>query len=120
MLLSAFMSYCSFLINLFISLSACLDGSIQTCFATYKCKYCGKTFIKFENKKMYCSTECACKSTQDNKAKYQRKRRKLINSGELVSNETRKIGTIHFPEKIGDWVEELKRIKYAKRKAGII
>lgn len=73
-----------------------------------------------KQKKMYCSTECTCKSTQDNKAKYQRKRRKLINSGELVSNETRKIGTIHFPEKIGDWVEELKRIKYAKRKAGII
>lgn len=69
---------------------------------------------------MHCSTECARKSTQDNKAKYQRKRRKLINSGELISNETRKIGTIHFPKKIGDWVEELKRIKYAKRKAGII
>ncbi|WP_305554581.1 hypothetical protein [Methanobrevibacter sp. V74] len=98
----------------------CSDGSIQTCFATYTCKYCGKTFIKFENKKMYCSIECACKSTQDNKAKYQRKRRKLINSGELVSNETRKLGTIHFPEEIGDWVDELKRVKYAKRKAGII
>ncbi|MGN0176124.1 MAG: hypothetical protein ACI388_07995 [Methanobrevibacter sp.] len=98
----------------------CKDGSLQTCFTLYKCKYCGKLFIKLENKKMYCSSECASKSTQDNKAKYQRKRRKLINSGELVSNETHKIGTVYFPEKIGDWVDELKRIKYAKRKAGII
>ncbi len=96
------------------------DGTVQTQFYTYKCKYCGKLFIKFENKTMYCSDECRCKSNQDNKAKYQRKRRKQINNGELISNETKKLGTIHFPKKIGDWIEERQRIKYAQRKAGII
>ncbi|WP_407454807.1 hypothetical protein [Methanobrevibacter sp.] len=50
----------------------------------------------------------------------QRKRRKKIREGHLISNETEKLGTIHFPKKIGDWIEERKRIKYAKRKAGII
>lgn len=96
------------------------DGTIQTTFYVSKCKYCGKTFIKFQNKTLYCSTECKCRSTQDNKAKYQRKRRKSIREGHLISNETEKLGTIHFPKKIGDWLEERRRLKYAKRKAGII
>lgn len=96
------------------------DGTIQTTFYLSKCQYCGKTFIKFQNKTLYCSTECKCKSTQDNKAAYQRKRRKQIREGHLISNETEKLGTIHFPKKIGDWIEEQRRIKYAKRKAGII
>lgn len=96
------------------------DGTIQTQFYVTKCKYCGKRFIKFQNKTLYCSTECKCKSTQDNKAKYQRKRRKHIREGHLISNETEKLGTIHFPKKIENWIEERQRIKYAKRKAGII
>lgn len=96
------------------------DGTIQTTFYLSKCKYCGKLFIKFQNKTLYCSTECKCKSTQDSKAAYQRKRRKQIREGHLISNETEKLGTIHFPKKIGDWIEEQRRIKYAKRKAGII
>jgi len=96
------------------------DGTIQTQFYTYKCRYCGKTFIKTENKTMYCSENCKRKTTQDNKAKYQRKRRKSIREGHLISNETQKLGTTYFPKKIGDWTDELKRIKYAKRKAGII
>lgn len=96
------------------------DGSIQTQFYKSTCKYCGRTFIKFENKTQYCTPECACKSTQDNKARYQRKRRKQINNGTLISNENKKLGTTYFPKKIGDWTEEHRRIKYAKRKAGII
>ena len=98
----------------------CKDGTIQTQFYTRKCKYCGKTFIKFQNKTLYCSPECKCRITQDNKAKYQRKRRKSIREGHLIINENKKIGTTYFPKKIGDWVEERKRIIYAKRKAGII
>lgn len=96
------------------------DGSIQTCFETRTCKYCGRTYIKIQNKTLYCSPECKHKSTQDNKAKYQRKRRKLINDGELISNETRKLGTVHFSKKIENWVEEQKQVIYAKRKAGIL
>lgn len=98
----------------------CKDGTIQTQFYLSKCKYCGKLFIKFQNKTLYCSQECKCKSTQDNKAKYQRKRRKSIREGHLISNETEKLGTTYFPKKIGSWIEEQRRIKYAKRKAGII
>lgn len=96
------------------------DGTIQTQFYVTKCRYCGNRFIKFENKTLYCSTECKCKSTQDNKAKYQRKRRKQIRDGHLISNETKKLGTFHFPQSINDWVEEHEIIKKAKRTAGII
>lgn len=96
------------------------DGTIQTTFYTSKCKYCGKLFIKFQNKTLYCSTECKCRSVQDSKAAYQRKRRKQIREGHLISNETEKLGTTFFPKKIGSWIEEQRRIKYAKRKAGII
>lgn len=96
------------------------DGTIQTTFYTSKCNYCGKTFIKFQNKTLYCSTECKYRSTQDNKAAYQRKRRKQIREGHLISNENQKLGTYRFPKKIKNWTDELQRIKYAKRKAGII
>lgn len=86
-----------------------------------KCKYCGNLFIKFENKTLYCSEDCKCKSTQDNKAKYQRKRRKLIREGELVSNETKKIGTTYFPKSpITNFKEEYSLIRKAKKKVGII
>lgn len=84
-----------------------------------KCKYCGKEFIKKHNRQMYCSKECKCKSTQDNKAKYQRKRRKLINKGELISNETQKLGTVYFPNEIGNWDKERQYIKRAQRSVGL-
>lgn len=96
------------------------DGSLQTGFALRKCKYCGKYYIKLQNKTLYCSSNCRGKSTQDNKAKYQRKRRQLIRDGELVSNENKKLGTTYFPEHSPDWKKEKELIKKAKRNAGII
>ena len=98
-----------------------IKGDPQARFYVIKCKYCGDYFIKFENKTLYCSEYCKCKSTQDNKAKYQRKRRKLIRDGVLISNETEKLGTTYFPNKpIPNFEEEYSLIKRAKRKAGII
>lgn len=84
------------------------------------CKYCGKEFAKKHNKQLYCCKECSHKATQDNKAKYQRKRRKRIREKELISNETQKIGTIHFPKETGNWDLEKKYIERAKRNARII
>lgn len=84
------------------------------------CKYCGKPFTKKHNKQLYCSEECSHKATQDNKARYQRKRRKSIRDGELISNETQKLGTIYFPKEKGNWDLEKEYIERAKRNAGII
>ena len=95
------------------------DGTIQTGFYISKCKYCGREYIKKENRQTLCSTNCKHKSTQDNKAAYQRKRRRLINQGIIISQETEKIGTVYFPEKIGDWDEEIILIKKIKRRTGI-
>lgn len=70
-----------------------LDGESQVRFYIAKCKYCGKKFIKFENRTVYCSNNCKHFSRLEQKAEYQRKRRKLINEGHLVSNESRYVGT---------------------------
>ena len=70
-----------------------IPGDPQLRFYISKCKYCGTTYTKTENKTMYCSDKCRHKSKQDSKAKYQRKRRKLIKDGILISNERNYIGT---------------------------
>ena len=70
-----------------------IPGEEQTRFYVSKCKYCGKPFIKVENRSTLCSYKCKVKSTQDNKAKYQRKRRKAINDGSLITNEAKQLGT---------------------------
>ena len=85
-----------------------------------KCKYCGKPFEKEHNRQVYCSLDCAHKGTQDNKSKYQRKRRKLIREGELISNETQKLGTVYFPNEIGNWDKEVEYIKRAQKSARLI
>ena len=70
-----------------------IPGDPQTRFYVSKCKYCGKLFIKVHNKSMLCSYRCKVKSKQDSNAAYQRKRRKEINEGKLISNETNQVGT---------------------------
>lgn len=65
----------------------------QTQFYISKCKYCGRVFIKFENKTGYCREACRTWAVREQKARYQQKRRKLINDGELISNELREPGT---------------------------
>ena len=76
-----------------------------------------ENIIKLQNKTLYCSQGCRDKSTQDNKAKYQRQRRLLIRKGELVSNENKKLGTTYFPEYSPDWQKEKEIIKKANKKS---
>ena len=88
-----------------------------------KCKYCGKPFYKQHNKTCYCSDECRTLALKEQKAEYQRKRRKLINKGVLVSNEKEYIGTQflsqHRQEDFEDEYEsiqkEMKRLKLLRR-----
>lgn len=70
-----------------------IKGDPQARFYTSKCRRCGRLFIKFTNRSTLCSDECKTSNNQDNKASYQRKRRKLINDGVLISNETKQVGT---------------------------
>ena len=60
---------------------------IMVPYTNYTCKWCGKPFLKKHNKEMYCCDECREQARLDQAAKYQRKRRKLIKNGVLVSNE---------------------------------
>ena len=84
-----------------------------------KCKWCGKPFKKTHNRQEYCSEECFRFARLEQKAIYQRKRRKLINNGILVSNESQYIGTGFLSEHCQDDFDkeyesiqkELKRIK---------
>lgn len=58
-----------------------------------KCKYCGKIFIKTNNRQEYCSLKCKTYAKQDQTAKSQRKRRKQIRDGYLLTNENEYVGT---------------------------
>ena len=51
------------------------DGSIQTGFVTYKCRYCGKTFIKIHNRRIYCSNKCSKYAHKEQKEAYNRRYR---------------------------------------------
>ena len=63
-----------------------------------KCAYCGKEFNRTYNSVKYCCDDCRRKALQDQKAKYQRKRRKWIREGYLISNETKYVGTNFLSE----------------------
>lgn len=69
------------------SVQLTLDGEV---YYKNKCKYCGKGFNKTENKQLYCSDSCRIKARKEQKARYQRKRRKLIRDGVLVVKDTEK------------------------------
>lgn len=100
-----------------------IPGDPQMRFYISRCNYCKRLFIKFENRSTLCSYKCKVKSTQDNKAKYQRKRRKAINDGELISNETNQIGTstVLLSKSIKDnFVDEHNVILREKRRVGLI
>lgn len=62
-----------------------------------KCKWCGKGFNKSypHNRVMYCSDECRMNALREQKAAYQRRRRKLIRDGVLIvhDNEKAPLGT---------------------------
>lgn len=84
-----------------------------------KCKWCGKPFEKTHNRQEYCSDRCFRFARLEQKAVYQRKRRKMINDGELISNESKHLGTGFLGEHCHDdpkkeyesIQKELKRIK---------
>lgn len=72
-----------------------------------KCSYCGKPFdkSKLPNRVMYCSDECRRNALREQKAAYQRRRRKLIRDGVLVVRDTEKpplgtgfLGTHRHPD----------------------
>lgn len=56
------------------------------------CKWCGKGFNKSypQNRVMYCSDECRHYALLEQKAKYQRKRRKLARDGVIIISDKEK------------------------------
>lgn len=68
---------------------------------------------------MYCSDDCRIKAHQDQDARYRRRRRKLINNGEIISNENKYVGTGFLShrkqedeeEELAAIRKELKRLK---------
>ena len=89
----------------------------------HKCKWCGKPFEKQHNRQEYCSEECFKHARLEQKAIYQRKRRKLINKGLIVSSENEHLGTGYLSEHRWEDEEkeyesiqkELKRIQRSKK-----
>ena len=100
-----------------------IPGEEQTRFYVSYCNYCGRPFIKVENRSTLCSYKCKVKSTQDNKAKYQRKRRKAINDGSLIVQDKQQLGTstVLLSKSIkSSFEEEHAVILREKRRVGII
>ena len=87
-----------------------IPGDPQLRFEVRKCKYCGKKYIKLQNKTSLCSDECRHKSTQDSKAKYQQKRRLQIKNGTLIERD-KPLGTMYLSKHafVDDWDRELSR-----------
>lgn len=93
----------------------------QTRFYISKCKYCGRVFIKFENKTGYCREACRTWAVREQKARYQQKRRKLINDGELISNENNKLGTTYLSNhRHDDFKREYLSIHKEAKRIGVI
>ena len=88
------------------------------------CRRCGRPFIKTANSSTLCSDRCRKYNTQDNKAKYQRKRSKLIREGKLITNERdNQLGTstVRLSKHIEtDWNAEHMVILKEKRRVGLI
>ena len=68
-----------------ISVENFLCDGVMVPFSNAKCKYCGKPFFKTANRTCYCSDRCRSLALREQKAEYQRKRRKLIRDGVLVA-----------------------------------
>lgn len=87
------------------------------------CKWCGKPFFKDANKTCYCSDECRKNAVREQKAEYQRKRRRLIKSGALVSMESVDLGTGYlgkyrkedFDDEHEAVLKEMRRLKIKRR-----
>ena len=97
-----------------------IPGDPQLRFEVRKCKYCGKKYIKLQNKTSLCSDECRHKSTQDSKAKYQQKRRLQIKNGTLIERD-KPLGTMYLSKHafVDDWDRELSSIRKECRRIGV-
>lgn len=76
--------------NLNATIQKTLYGEVHY---TSKCAWCGKGFNKKHNRQVYCSPQCRHYARLEQKACYQRKRRKSMRIGELISNENNFVGT---------------------------
>ena len=105
-----------------MAISQFLDGVLVP-FTNATCKYCGKKFYKTANKTCYCSDRCRRLAIREQKARYQRERRKRIRNGELVSNENKYVGTGFLSHHRQDddeaeyeaILKEMKRLKINKK-----
>ena len=94
------------------------DG-VMVPFTNAICKYCGKKLFKTANKTCYCSDRCRNLALKEQKARYQRERRKRIRHGELVSNESKYVGTgflsqhrqEDYDQEMEAILKEMKRLK---------
>lgn len=92
------------------------DGLIVQ-YTNAKCKWCGKAFFKKHNKQMYCCDHCRSSALKEQKAKYQRKRRKDIRDGVLISNENEYVGTGYLSQhRQEDFDDELAAIHKEMRR----
>lgn len=97
-----------------------LKEGVMVPFTNAKCKYCGKRFYKTANKTAYCSDRCRSLALKEQKAKYQRKRRKMIREGVIVSNESEYVGTGFLSQhKQDDDEKERKAIKKELKRWGL-
>ena len=66
-----------------------LEGNIHY---NAKCSYCGKPFDKtgLPNRVMYCSEKCRMNARLEQKAAYQRKRRRLARNGVIIISDKEK------------------------------
>lgn len=95
------------------------QGEPQVRFYVSKCKYCGKTFIKFQNKTCYCSSQCRSYAAQDQKASFARKYRRMIREGLMVRKETY-LGTGCLTENpLGNFEDELLRVRKELNRIGV-
>ena len=106
-----------------ISVENFLCDGVMVPFSNAKCKYCGKPFFKTANRTCYCSDRCRSLALREQKAEYQRKRRKLIRDGVLVAPNERAsndIGTGFIGEhRNDDDLEELNVIQRELRRLRI-
>ena len=71
------------------SVQLTLEGNIHY---NAKCSYCGKPFDKsnLPNRVMYCSEKCRHYALLEQKAAYQRKRRRLARNGVIIISDKEK------------------------------
>ena len=102
-----------------MSVQLMFNDGVMVPFTNARCKYCGKPFFRTHKNTCYCSDRCRNLALKEQKAKYQRERRKKIRNGEIVSNESKYVGTgflshkrqESFEDEMKALEKELKRLR---------